>query len=400
MTIRVLQVCPFGIPDEPNTGGQIRIQAIAQAYQDWGCIVDRCCIVTRPRDVNGQLDILLPWQDRIRRKHLGKPDNLGQIRQHWASKASHNLQSQLSARLNKQGGEPYQIVQVEHPWDAHLLISLKSHPMIFDARIVYSAHNIEHELFESVAKEAGYWNRAAERLAEEIRSIETMAASVSDLTWAVSEYDQEKLSRFSNRCIVAPNGCRQLPKHPLISRFSEIKSPYALFIGTNYAPNIKGFLSLVGDDLSYLPSGTSIHTIGSCAELLQKHPAHQPSLRSGQITHHGKLSQAEVDSALLNADVILLPILSGGGTNLKTAEALAAGRQIIGTSHAFRGFEQWQGAPGVQLADKPDIFRNHLSKVLASPQMYPPMPQRNELCWSAALRPALEQTLGTIFRLT
>lgn len=389
MTTRVLQVCPFDIPDQPSAGGQIRIDAIAKAYREAGCLVDRSCIVTRRRDARRQMDLILPWLDRVRRKHLGRPGNLGQIRQHWAAQASQRLHKQLAARLE----HAYAIVHVEHPWDVALICSMREHPMLAHARIVYSAHNIEHELFESVTREQGHWNRAAQQLAQEIRQIEEAAAAAADITWTVSLADAAQLAPFARQCIVAPNGCRELPTHAPLSVFSNLRGRYALFIGANYAPNINGFISMVGNDLSFLPPGTSIHTIGTCSEALEHHEPHQPWMRTGRIHHHGKVSTALLDSALLNAGVILLPILSGGGTNLKTAEALASGQPVLGTTKAYRGFEVWLGESSVHQAEQPDVFRKKIAKLLLTFSTAQSASRRQELIWSNALRPAMEETL-------
>jgi len=331
----------------------------------------------------------MPWLDRIRRKHLGKPGNLGQIRQHWAAKASHKLQKQLAARLER----AYDIVHVEHPWGIELIGSMRHHPMLTHARIVYSSHNIEHELFESITREQGHWNRAAQQLAKEIRQVEEAAAATADVTWAVSLADAAQIAPFSRHCIVAPNGCRELPIHAPPSLFSDLRGRYALFIGANYTPNINGFLNMLGNDLSFLPAGTAIHTIGTCAEALKLYAPHQPWMAIDKIHHHGKVSTMLLDSALLNAGVILLPIISGGGTNLKTAEALAAGRPVLGTSKAFRGFEVWLRTPGIHLADHPDVFRDNLAKLLAIPATGQTASRIQGLSWMSTLRPAVEETL-------
>nr|WP_160322537.1 glycosyltransferase [Aquabacterium parvum] len=393
MGLRVLQVCPFDIPNEPSTGGQIRIEAIARAYREAGCIVDRSCIVTRQRDARRPMDLIMPWLDRVRRKHIGKPDNLGQIRQHWAAQASQKLHKQLSSCLEK----PYQIVHVEHPWGMALMRSMRRHPMLTNARIVYSAHNIEHTLFESVAREQGNWNWAARTLTQEIRRIEEAAAAEADITWAVSLADAGQLMPFAKRCVVAPNGCRELPKRACSSVFTRLQGRYALFIGTNYSPNVNGFLRMLEDDFSFLPPGTSIQTIGTCVEALSHHAPHRHWQKSERLHHHGKVSGSLLDSALLNAGVIILPILSGGGTNLKTAEALASGRLVLGTTKAFRGFEDWLHAPGVHFADAPESFRDNLAKLLLASSSEQSKFHRQGLNWTSALQPALQETLGGAF---
>ena len=63
--IRVLQISPFAIPDTPESGGLIRIAETKRAYERAGCEVAVCSIVTKKRDLRNELDLLLPWPDRI-----------------------------------------------------------------------------------------------------------------------------------------------------------------------------------------------------------------------------------------------------------------------------------------------------------------------------------------------
>jgi hypothetical protein len=392
MAVRVLQICPFDIPQEPRAGGQIRIEAIAQAYLAAGCEVVRSCVVTRQRDVRRPADLVLPWIDRIRRKHVGKPGHLGQIRQHWASSRSRALQHQLAAHLEGS----YQIVHVEHPWNVALMHAMRHHPSLSSARLVYSAHNIESALFKSVVTEQGHWNRAARSLQQEIFEIEMRAAACADLVWAVSEHDAHQLENAANRVLVVPNGCRALPQQPTPSPFGAIKGRYALFVGTDYGPNVNGFLRMLGDDFTHLPAGCSVQTIGSCADVLKTHPAHARWLAEGRLVHHGRVDADTLDAALLQAGLVLLPILAGGVTNLKTAEALVSARPVLGTSHAFRGFEDWRSSPEVHVQDQPAAFRTLMAELLARPTDFAiqtDVLRHQSLLWPNILRPAVQQTL-------
>ncbi|MBI5333748.1 MAG: glycosyltransferase [Burkholderiales bacterium] len=392
MPARVLQLCPFDIPDAPTSGGQIRIAEIARAYRARGCDVDRSCVVTRSRDMRRHLDVRMSWWDRTRRKHLGKPSNLGQIRQHWSAVNGGSLARQLSQKLHGH----YDVLQVEHPWDFALARQLRSHPALSRAVVVYSSHNIESEFFESVLKERSQWNVAAVRLRQEIEQLEREASSGADIVWAVTQHDLEFFSRSAAACVLAPNGCRELPSQPPPSAFTALQGRYALFVATGGSANVNGFVSMLGGDLSFLPPGTAIHTVGSCGEpLAQLFPS---SKVRGTLVHHGVVDQATLDSALLNAGVILLPIRSGGGSNLKTAEALASGRPVIGTRHAFRGYEDWARLPGVYIADDPQTFRTAIARSLdaALPPHLPPPGPRPSLAWSQTLAAAVERTLGLI----
>jgi glycosyltransferase involved in cell wall biosynthesis len=66
---------------------------------------------------------------------------------------------------------------------------------------------------------------------------------------------------------------------------------------------------------------------------------------------------------------VFLPIRSGGGTNLKTAEALALGKWVVATSTALRGFERFSRAEGVTVADTPADFRQAMRRTLQRPPL-------------------------------
>ncbi len=61
-----------------------------------------------------------------------------------------------------------------------------------------------------------------------------------------------------------------------------------------------------------------------------------------------------------------MPITQGGGTNLKTAEALWSGRHVVATTTAMRGFEVFIGQQGIHVTNNPAIFKQQLRKVMAT----------------------------------
>jgi hypothetical protein len=65
----------------------------------------------------------------------------------------------------------------------------------------------------------------------------------------------------------------------------------------------------------------------------------------------------------------LLPILAGGGSNLKTAEALTLGKWVVATPTALRGFEAFAQAEGVIVANNRRDFHRGMARVLCSPPL-------------------------------
>jgi hypothetical protein len=90
---------------------------------------------------------------------------------------------------------------------------------------------------------------------------------------------------------------------------------------------------------------------------------------------------ADVDLASLVslATVMLLPITLGGGSNLKTAEALLSGNAIVSTSYALRSFEEFRDLPRLTVADTATEFRAAILRAWQAPLEGPSDAERSRL---------------------
>lgn len=88
----------------------------------------------------------------------------------------------------------------------------------------------------------------------------------------------------------------------------------------------------------------------------------------------------EQRSALLKmSDIVVLPITEGGGTNLKTAEALQSARTIAATDVAFRGFERHRSLVGVYCAPV-DSYATALARAIEFNERAGSREKAAELC--------------------
>lgn len=352
MAIRVLQISPFPATDTPDTGGTIRIAETAEAYRRAGCLVDQCCIVTKARHLKNDLDLLLPWIDRFWRPYIGKPKNIGPIRQLWSTLRSEKLLNQLTSKI----AHAYDIVHIEHPWSIQLAKGVCKHAANGNSILVYGSHNIENQFYEQLWRKNGSWNANAEAILKQIRDAEINCARNADVIWAVSESDAKILSGWgSSNVILAPNGCRQLPNPTPLPSLPQ--RPYVIFVGGNFPPNRDGFATWVGTSLKYLPTGTSIVAAGMVGDLLCANGNYHEDLEEGRFINYGKTDQQLLDQLILHAHAVILPVTQGGGTNLKTAEALCAQRPIISTKNGMRGFPEWESGEQVHVCESPKEFQ-------------------------------------------
>jgi len=262
--------------------------------------------------------------------------------------------------------------------------------------IVYSSQNVEQELLAREAaipgSETDLWS--ARRAAD----IESDLASKADLVVAVSEQDAAYFRKLNPGVVVAANGIwpREMPVglDRWASRFAGLRT--ALFVGSGHPPNANGFLELTKPDLGFLSPAERIVVVGGVAGQIQ---SDQRFLLGGDVNHARTELLGVQDAGTLSAlieitDVVILPILEGGGTNIKTAEALYNRKSIVATSFAFRGFEHFKHLRNVQLADNPADFQDLLVKALRS-ERYDPrsadVAQLDRLLWTATLQDLPDQ---------
>ena len=362
--MHVLQICPFPIPNEPNSGGTIRISEIRKAYEAAGHTVTQCCVVTKKRDKSNNTDVSLGIWDRIRRKHFGHPHNIGQIRIYWASKG--NARSYASY-IAKNVDAPVDVIQVEHPWTIDIATELKNFKNFKNARTIYSSHNIEHRLHAGLWELGARTLKSAERMTAEIEKLEIQCAVNADVCWAVSESDKAQLEQWGAKSVVlAPNGCRALMDRTRgdLERSIETIDPYALFIGGDYAPNTNGFMEKIVRPMLRGTATPRILVAGSVCNALERDTSLQPLISKKSVILRGVVSRRELDDLIHFSHALLLPISSGGGTNLKTAEAIVSNKTVICTTTALRGFENWAAAPGIYIEDENDAFARRAAETL------------------------------------
>ena len=377
-------------------GGQIRLAEIISAYREAGFRVQSVNLygveaaAGQPR---GPHDIDYPRLSAFRRWHgkaLPLIDDLtsGQ----YAAGDSQAYQA-LSKTLNSKPD----IIHIEQPWLLPLVQRWRQEKKIAGGRLIYGSQNIEAPLKYAILRQ--YHVAEAEAVADEIAQLEKQACQQADIVLAVSETDQKTLASLaSTPVILAANGIA--PWHPDASRLEAWRkrlprSPFALFVGSAHPPNISGFFETLGESLGFLPPDCRICVIGSVGEHLPQHPIFQrwKPLNESRIQILGMLDDADLAAVKALAHVFILPITEGGGSNIKTAEALYSGKHVLGTPVSFRGFDRYLGMPGIGLGQTPEAFRQQLRSIL-----HTPLPEndpawqeaRESLVWKKTLHPMVE----------
>ncbi len=367
--LKILMLANYPIA-EPRHGGQLRTHYINEEYRKAGFEVD---LVSFFQEGGYQYfdsnDVPLPGTLSVvidRNFDYAVYDYLSALHVAQDPLVYDKLASQIR-------GGGYDYVQLEQPyfWPVVKKILSAQDGAWKAPRIIFSSQNIEFEMKEEVLQKIKAPQGYIDRVKDDIRRIEIDLVSSAHISFAVSKQDQLKLQDVSGRADVhlLPNGVGKLvvDAQPVEGwRAILPKEPFATYISSAHLPNAVGFFSLFGNSMAFLPPDRKIIVAGGVCTLIERSEEFNKwsSINRSRSILLGSVDNIGVAALRKFTHVFTLPITTGGGSNIKTAEALVTGAYVLGTSTAFRGFEDFAHEPGVFIEDDSQAFRNRLATLL------------------------------------
>ncbi|UAJ74200.1 glycosyltransferase [Synechocystis sp. PCC 7339] len=105
------------------------------------------------------------------------------------------------------------------------------------------------------------------------------------------------------------------------------RKPFCLFVGSQHLPNLKAV-----EQIQALAQAGDGHwqaiAVGSCC----------PPTQQRNFLALGKVSDSVLQALYQRSALVLIPLEAGTGMSVKTLEAMACGKVILGTAIAFRGY--------------------------------------------------------------
>lgn len=388
MNILILAIYPL---DQPRHGGQLRARHIADTYRAAGFEVEVAGVLSGDAYPRTPGFVACPPESQLATMH---PNSALMV--DYAIGAIFAADDASFAQLAAQILSRPDVIQVEHPWLWVFAVRYAASLGAHRPRLVYSSHNVEHDIKRLIF--AAHGDRSAAHAVEVVRNMEITAVRGADAVICVSESDASWASAYATcPVLVASNGVAPWQSSPagrqqalaITSQFA-----FALFCCSAHIPNMEGFFELFGGGFGSLGPHQRLVVVGSAGECILRAPRFQQSARLPERTLIAGVVEPECLAALLDsAHCIVLPVTQGSGTNLKTAEALWAGKHIVATTVAMRGFEDFIGTPGVVIADTPTAFKQALRRAMARPPLDLPdteRARRRRVLWSACLSPLPE----------
>ena len=199
-------------------------------------------------------------------------------------------------------------------------------------RQIYDAHNFDTE----IVLDKFNLQRVTKTDLNYTEKLESNLYKYIDILWVCSERDSDLFERANKyrlkKAEVIPNGTE-------ISRIMESSKknviPIILFVGSlDYTPNQEGLIWFIQKVIRHIKTDFMLRIVGSgnCSDELLG------------IIHNSKDCELigfveNVEIFYLQADLVVIPILSGSGTRLKALEAMKYQKAIVSTSKGIEGIE-------------------------------------------------------------
>lgn len=259
------------------------------------------------------------------------------------------------------------VVQIEQTF-LYETVKRALHEMDMYPTMVNSTHNIESILKVHILKSiTNLTSSEIDSISKKIYRLEEFAARDASWTIACTESDADVLKKMGARdVIVSPNGIsrelvdeKELAKQRQRFATNGIKR-IIVYIGSAHPPNLTGFRELVGGSVGALNDDEKLLVVGGVADLIygysQELPNYIRPIFMDKVILLGMVEEKTLSALLSLADEIILPILEGGGSNLKTAEAILADKQVVATTKSLHSYERYLKLPNLAVADTKKEF--------------------------------------------
>lgn len=370
MAKKVLIISTYPVVDAQH-GGQKRVEALIKSYRRHGFEVRSTAIFRKDFYPDwGEYDIPLE-------KPSEQPDPISMYTTDiWAGKMlleDSNAQSAMRQQLTEFNPD---IIQIEQMFPYYGLESLLE-ATGWNGKLVYSSHNLEYELKESIIANVNAPSADIKAVIQDIKNKEKELVKNADMVIACTEHDVGVYKEWGAQNIVlAQNGIHARAGNHSHAEGWRTKyrergvEKIILYIGSAHPPNLLGYEKMVGYGLGFLPADTRLLFVGGVADIVRQALESQPNyirvafgLRAEFI---GRVSEDDIAALLTIADTIILPITEGGGSNLKTAEAILADAKVVATDYALRSYESYMNLPNLYVANNKSDFCGAIRQAIAA----------------------------------
>ena len=246
--------------------------------------------------------------------------------------------------------EYYDVVQLESLYLAPYIPTIRQHS---NAKVVLRAHNVEHEIWKRLAKNADQVLKKwyLDHCARKLKKYEIDQLQQVDLLLPISTRDTRKFKRlgYSKDLQCLPIGL-DMDQYPFELLSSNEKLSLSFIGSLDWMPNVEGlnwFLTQIWPNVLSVFPNLELHVAGrNCPDWLRQ-------IEMPNIHIHGEVESSQ--EFLLAHPITIVPLLSGSGMRVKILEAMALGRVVISTELGLEGIKV-RDKKNALIANKVDDF--------------------------------------------
>ncbi|HDR52753.1 MAG TPA: glycosyltransferase [Mariniphaga anaerophila] len=234
------------------------------------------------------------------------------------------------------------------------------------AKIVYRAHNIEHEIWERTALlTRGIKKAYLKILARRIKTFEREFLNQYDLLVPITERDGIILDKLGNTmpAHVSPTG---IDTTVLIPHSKKLEHPSLFHIGSlEWAPNQEGliwFIDKCWPKIHEKFPNLKFYIAGRKA----------PDWLARRFKAPNIVFMGEVDDAyqfMNSKSIMVVPLFSGSGMRIKIIEGMALGKPIVSTPIGTEGISTKSGE-NILIADNEQEFVSDIERLITDNKLF------------------------------
>lgn len=383
--MKILVLCTY--PTKvPTHGGQLRVRNIIDSYTANNHEVQVAGVLGSDSYDSENGFVSFPGIDAL----TVAIDNPFLMEDFAIGKLFSNDEKYFNSLVKKIGFQP-DVIHVEQPWLMGFAVAYCKKYAPF-AKLIYGSQNIEWKLKKEILSN-NFSISNAENSSNLILEMEQFAMLSADAIICVSDSDALWVREKTTKpVIVARNGVKEWNSTQQGEKDAAAISQgyrYALYCASGHPPNVEGFFEIFeGGFGSLKPDEKLIIAGGAGWSIAGDKRVHKSAKLAEKIIVAGIVDSQCLAALINNAHCLVLPLTQGGGTNLKTAEALWSRKHIVATPIAMRGFESYVGADGVNVARNSIAFKKALRHVMGLQELdlsKDQIEQRRDVLWDSCL---------------
>jgi glycosyltransferase involved in cell wall biosynthesis len=285
------------------------------------------------------------------------------------SRLPYNAERFISKEFNRKLEEimkedNFDIVQLE---GLYLLPYIKIIRKLSDAKIVFRAHNIEHEIWNRIVFNTHNIIRKKylQILAKRINKLELDSLNSYDLLIPITKRDAKILNDLGNNkpFHVCPSGL-DIEKATVSNTYTHHS---LFFIGSlDWIPNREGLLWFIENvwtkinnkepELKFFIAGRN-----APKKLAEKLSNYRNIIFEGEVEDASQFMQ--------DKSIMVVPLLSGSGMRVKIIEGMSLGKAVITTTIGAEGIDI-KHSENILIADSADDFKKEIENLLENKSFF------------------------------